>query len=175
MEKICLEEYKYYLVNKYKHECDNTEMERKKRISILNINYKNEFLENIINGTYDFVNRIIEMSENNYHGYIKLPLECEPNIMGINLNLTGGWMSDTIVRDSLNNFYSVGLLNKIFGSFFAIEPCMIETYEEYDNIDDELSILSEIPSYYLYIQCKKEIIDNVKNDKILAITKKKRG
>lgn len=172
MDKISLNEYKNYLVNKYIHECDNNETERTKRESILNTNYKDEFLESIIIGTYDLVAKIIEMSENDYYGYIKLPLECEPNMIHINLNLTGGWVSDIVVKDSLNNFYSIGLLKEVFGDFFTIEPDWIEMTEEYDEIDDDISILSEIPSYYLYIQCKKEIIDNVKNDKVLAITKK---
>jgi len=171
MDKFSLEEYKYYLVNSYKHECDNNEILRQKRFSLLNNKYGNEYLENIIIGTYNFVNKIIEISGNYYYGYIKIPLENEPDITYIDLNLTGGWKSDTIVRDSENNFYSIDLLKKIFGYSFSIEPCKIEITEEYHEYGD-FSILSEIPTYYLYIQCKKEIIDNVKDEKILRITKK---
>ena len=79
-------------------------------------------------------------------------------------------MSDTIINDSENNFYSIDLLRNIFGYSFIIEPCKTEITEELDG-DDEFLILSEIPSYYLYIQCKKEIIDNAKT-KVLQITKK---
>lgn len=158
---INLEEYKDYLVDKYRHECDNNETQRQKRLSLLNSKYKNEYLENIIISTYNFANKIIEMSENNYYGYIEIPLESEPNITYIELNLTGAWMSDTIVRDSKNNFYSIGLLMKIFGNFFLINPCKVEINEEIDE-DDDFLIVSEIPSYYLYIQCKKEIIENAK-------------
>lgn len=170
MYKINLEEYKCYLVNKYNHECDNNEKQRQKRISLLNNKYKNEYLENIIVGTYNFINKIIEISENNYYGYIEIPLETEPEIIYIDLDLTGGWKSDTIVSDSENNFYSVSLLKKIFGQFFSIEPCKIEFHEEIDE-DDDFLILSEIPNYYLYIQCKKEIIDNARKTKVLRITK----
>lgn len=171
MDRISVEEYKYFLVDKYNWEYDNNEAQRQKRLALLNSRYSHEYLEQIIIGTYDFANKIIEMYENNYYGYIKLPLENEPQITHIDLSLMGGWKSDIVVRDSLNNFYSVRLLKKIFGERFYIKTCEIEIDEELDE-DDDISILSEIPSYYLYIQCKKEIIDNVKNEKVLRITKK---
>ena len=110
------------------------------------------------------------MSENNYHGFLEFPLEREPKIIYIELNLTGGWMSDTIVSDSESNFYSIGLLRKIFGPFLTIEPCKVELVEEFVDYDD-FSILSEIPSYSLYIQCKKEIIESAKVVKKLVIKK----
>lgn len=162
MKQICLNEYKEYLVNSYKHECDNNEIEKNKRFVLLSNKYTDEFLVDIIIGTYSFVNKIITISENDYYGYIRIPLESEPDINFIELDLTGGWMSDTIVKDSDNNFYSLGLLRKIFGDLFIVEPCKVEISEEFDEGDD-ISILSEIPSYYLYIQCKKEIIDKVRS------------
>lgn len=168
MNKITLEEYKNYLVNKYVYEYDNNETKRQKRISILNRNYNDEYLEKIIIGTYNFVNKIIEIYENNPNGYIEIPLKREPKITYIDLFLMGGWKSDTIVSDSENNFYSISILKKIFGEFFYIEPCKIEIEEELYE-DDEFSILSEIPSYYLYIQFKKESIENAKT-KVLRIT-----
>lgn len=167
---IGLEEYKTYLIDAYKHECDNTESERLKRTAILEKKYSNEYLESIIKGTHNFINKIIEIAQTNYNGYIKIPLEEEPNIKYIDLNLTGGWMSDTIVNDSNNNFYSIGLIKKVFGDFFSIEPCQIEYNEEVEG-DDEFLVVSEIPSYYLYIQCKKEIIEEVNEEKVLRITK----
>lgn len=167
---IGLEEYKTYLIDAYKHECDNIESERLKRTAILEKKYSNEYLESIIEGTYNFINKIIEISQTNYNGYIKIPLEEEPNIKYIDLNLTGGWMSDTIVNDSDNNFYSIGLLKKVFGEFFSIEPCEIEYNEEIEG-DEDFLVVSEIPSYYLYIQCKKEIIEEVNEEKVLRITK----
>jgi len=170
MEQINIEEYKSYLVNKYKHECDNIETQRIKRMYLLNNKYNNEYLEKIILGTYKFIKKIIEIAENDYFGYIKIPLETEPNIKYIDLNLTGAWMSDIIVSDSDNNFYSVGLLKKIFSDFIYIEPCKIEIDDEMDEYND-FSILSEIPSYYLYIQCRKEIVEEVKKSKALKITK----
>lgn len=89
MEKIDLEQYKNYLINNYTHKCDDNEISKQKRIEILNNKYKNEYLESIITGTYNFSRKIIT-SYNNESEYI------------------------------------------------------------------------EIPSYYLYIQCKKEIINDVK-------------
>lgn len=161
MKQITLNEYKFYLVSKYKYNCDNTEEKIIQRKNLLNYKYKNEFLESVIIGTYNFVNKILEISTNNYPGYIRIPLETEPDITYINLDLSGGWKSDTIVKDN-NNFYSIGLLEKIFGQYFSIEPCEVELTEDIDENDD-FTIVSEIPSYYLYIQCKKEIIDNVRN------------
>ena len=172
MDKITLEEYKNYLVNKYVYEYDNNEKKRQKRLSILNRNYNDEYLEKIIIGTYNFVNKIIEIYENNPHEYIEIPLEREPKITYIDLFLMGGWKSDTIVSDSENNFYSIYILKEIFGEFFYIEPCKIEIEEELYE-DDEFSILSEIPSYYLYIQLKKENIENAKT-KVLRITNNKK-
>lgn len=170
MDRISVEEYKFFLVDKYDWEYDNNEAQRQKRLALLNSKYSREYLEEIIVGTYDFANKIIEMYDDNCHGYIKLPLECEPNVTHIDLNLMGGWKSDIIVMDSLNNFYSVRLLKKIFGNGFHITPNMIEVDEELYE-DDDFSILGEIPSYYLYIQCKREIIDSVKNEKVFRITK----
>lgn len=168
MDKIDLEQYKNYLLNCYKHEYDNNENKRQERIQLLNNKYKDEYLESIIVGTYNFVNKIIDISENNYNGYIKIPLYTEPDIIYIDLDLAGGWMSDTIVSDSENNFYSVSLLKKIFGERFHIEPCQIDFTREI-NEEEDFSIVSEIPSYYLYIQCKKEIIDNARKAKVLRI------
>ena len=161
MEKIDLEQYKNYLINNYTHKCDDNEISKQKRIEILNNKYKNEYLESIITGTYNFARKIITSYNSNESEYIEIPLQEEPHIEYIYLNLTGGWMSDTIVKDSENNFYSIGLLKKIFGNFFYIEPNKIEITEEWDE-DEDFSTLTEIPSYYLYIQCKKEIINDVK-------------
>lgn len=161
MEQITLEQYKNYLVSRYSWECDNTEQGRINRMSLLNNRYTDEYLENIITGTYNFANKIIKKYENTCMNYINIPLEKEPNIVYIDLNLRGGWWSDIIVNDSDNNFYSVELVKEIFGPYFSIEPDKIEFYDEIDE-DDDLCIVSEIPNYYLYIQCKKEIIEEVK-------------
>jgi hypothetical protein len=138
---------------------------------LLNSKYNNGYLDNIIEGTYNLVNKIIKMSENSSYEFIEIPLEYEPSIVYIDLNLTGGWWSDIVVSDSDNNFYSIGLLKKIFGPLFGIDPCKVEFTDEWDE-DDEFSILSQIPSYSLYIQYQKEIVDNLRNDKVLRITKK---
>lgn len=162
MEKINLYDYKEYLIKTYKHECDNDEQSVLKRRNILDKKYADEYLEEIIIGTCNLISKIFEKSRDDYFGYISIPLDEAPNITYIDLNLTGGWMSDTIVKDSMDNFYSVDLLKQVFGSFFIIEPCKVEIIEETDE-NDNLGIVSEIPSYYLYIQCKKEIIDNVRD------------
>lgn len=171
MKIISLDEYKNYLVTKCRYECDNNEVKRQKRMSLLNSKYNNEYLDSIIEGTYNLVNKIIKISENRYYEFIEIPLECEPEIVYIDLNLTGGWWSDIVVSDSDNNFYSIGLLKKIFGPLFGIEPCKVEFTDQWDE-EDDFSILSQIPSYSLYIQYQKEIIENLKNEKVLRITKK---
>ena len=70
-------------------------------------------------------------------------------------------MSDTIIKDTDNNLYSIRLVRQIFGSNFIIEPCMIDIIETWEE-DDEFAIMSEEHLYYLYIQCKKEVLDNVR-------------
>lgn len=170
MEKISLEEYKKYLINCYKYEFDNNEKQRLKRLEILNKKYNDEFLNNVLDGTHKFIEKIIECSENDYYGYISIPLECEPDITYIDLDLVGGCKSDTIVSDSDNNFYSVDLLKEIFGNFI-INPGRDECAEEIEG-DDDFCVMSFIPSYYLYIQCKKEVIDKVKNTKVLKLNQK---
>lgn len=170
MEKISLEEYKDYLVNTYMHECDNNEFGRNKRRVLLANCYTDTYLESVISGTYNLVNKIFDLSEDNYPGFIEIPLDYEPDIHYLSLNLTGGWMSDTIVRDSDNNFYSLGILRKVFGPMFIIEPSKVEFYEEIDE-DDDFSIVSEIPSWSFYFQCSKEAIDSAKGNKVLKLTK----
>ena len=170
MEKFILEEYKSFLVNKYVYEYDNNESRRQKREALLNKQYPSEYLESIITGTYAFIDKIIKIAENDYSGYIEIPLECEPKVTHISLNLIGGWASDTIVSDSENNLYSISLLKRVFGPNFYIEPCKIEFTEELDE-DDDFAILSEIPACFLYIQCPKEVLESVK-EKGKVLTKK---
>ena len=130
--------------------------------------FNEEYLENVLEKTYEFVDKILEMSSDNYKGYIEIPLEYETKIIYINLDLTGGWKSDTLFLDSDGNFYSECLLKKIFGPYFYIDPCKTEFIEEMIE-EEDIDILSEIPTYSLYIQCKGEIIDEVRekltNDK----------
>lgn len=171
MERISLEEYKSFLVNKYVYEYDNNESRRQKREVLLNKQYPSEYLESIITGTYAFVDKIIEMAENNYHGYVEIPLDYEPMITHISLNLIGGWASDTIVSDSENNIYSISLLKKVFGPKFYIEPCKVEITESLDEADD-FAILSEIPAYFSYIECSKEVLESVK-ERVKVLTKNK--
>ncbi len=170
MERISLDEYKDYLINSYRHECDNNDFGRSKRRVLLSKSYTDDYLESVINGTYDLVDKIFDLSEENYHGFIEIPLDSEPDVHFLSLNLTGGWMSDTIVKDSDNNFYSIGILRKVFGYMFIIEPGKVEFYEELDE-DDDFSIVSEIPSYSFYFQCSKEDIDKAKGNKVLSLKK----
>ena len=170
MEKIDLDEYKNYLINSYVYECDNTVESRMKRAVLLQKKYPDSYLESVIDGTYDLIDKIFEKADDNYPGFIEIPLEKEPDIELLSLNLTGGWMSDTIVRDSDSNFYSINLLRRFFGPFFGIDTSRVEIYEEIDG-DDDFFIMSEIPTYSLYIQCSKEIIDKAKDSKVLKLSK----
>lgn len=172
MNQIDLFEYKELLIRKYRYECDNTDEKILERKDNLETRYEDEYLEEIISCTYCFISKILGMMGEYYAGYIEIPLDYKPVIEHISLNLTGGWISDTIVKDSDNNFYSIGILKKIFGPRFMIEPCKIEFIREFDE-EDDCTIMEEIPSYYLYIQCKKEIIDEIKNDFIINKKQKK--
>ena len=89
--------------------------------------------------------------------YINIPLEKEPNIVYIDLNLRGGWWSDIIVSDSDNNFYSVELVKKIFGPHFIIEPDRIEHYEEIDEEYIEEDVEEDI-------ETEEEIIEEIQEE-----------
>ena len=171
MDRISLDSYKKYLIDHYKYECDNNEICRQRRKDSLERQYTDELLNSIIDGTYRFIDKILELSSSDYPGYIEIPLDFEADISYLFLNLTGGWMSDTIVRDSDGNFYSVGLIRCAFGPYFIIEPSKVKYNEEEDIIDEDTFILSEIPNYSLYIQCNKDILDSVRQKEIKLVLK----
>lgn len=161
MNLISLEDYKIYLIEKYRYEYDNNEAMQRKRCGLLNKNYSDEYLQSIICGTDKFINKIFDLSSDDYVGFIERELECEPEITYINLDLIGGWMSDTIVKDSDDNFYSMGLVRRIFGNMFIIDPEKVDVEEKLFD-DGDICIGSEIPSYSLYIQCEKKYIEEAK-------------
>lgn len=156
-----MEEYKELLIKTFVHECDNNELMINIRRNILNNKYNDEYLQNIINGTQDFINKIINITSNNYFGYISIPLKSEPYIESI--YLTDGCQVDEIVKDSNNNFYSIRIFKKIFGDAFKIISNKIGLVDDIVE-EDGIFIVGFIPLYCLHIQCKKEIIDNVKNE-----------
>lgn len=158
-----LEHYKEYLINYYYYECDNNEDAIFYRKELLAKMYSDDYLKNVIFQTYNFVNKLLQISKDDYYGYIKIQLESEPNINYVSLNITGGHFSDTIVNDSNGNLYSIFLLKEIFGNRFIIDPCHNDFSYEVEE-DNDFCMLSEIPFYFLYIQCEKEIIDEVRND-----------
>lgn len=161
MNLFDLDTYKEFLVASYRHKCDDSEVMRNKRRLLLLERYDDDYLQSILEGTESFIIKLLEMSENDYPGFFNIQLQNEPTIKMINLDLTGGWMSDTIVLDSENNHYSVNVLEQVFGRFFSIEPSRIEYDEEVDE-DDDFCIVSEIPTFSTYIQCSKKSLESVR-------------
>ena len=159
---ISVDKYKEELVNTYRYECDNTDEKRKTRRNDLEEHTSDEMLDGIIKGTEAFIKKILSLSEKNYPGFIRIPLEEEPTEKRISLNLVGGASSDRIYLDSDGNYYSMRILLDTFGDGFHIEPCRTDFIDEIDR--GEITIISEIPSYSLYIQCKKSVIDKVRRE-----------
>ena len=63
MDRISLDSYKKYLVDYYKYECDNNEICRQRRKDSLERQYTDELLNSIIDGTYRFIDKILESTD----------------------------------------------------------------------------------------------------------------
>lgn len=142
---ISLEEYKKYLIYICRYNIDLCETNIKKREEYLNKHYSDEYLNKIINDTYDFIYQIFE-SDTVDLGYCSFDTD-EDNITGINLNITGGGYSDTIFCDLNGRLISKYILEKIFGKYFSIS--IKKDIIPFDMSDD---IISFNFKYNLYLQ-----------------------
>ena len=161
---MTLNEYKKHLIDYYVYETDNTEECRVERKKTLENIYKDEYLQEIINNTYDFI-KIILKTETLEEGYCSFEIE-DYKIKSIDLNLKGGWYSDYLYYDNEGKIISEYILKQEFGRFFDIH---IENKKEPVNTEDK-TIVSYIPHYYLYMQgfpknlkeIKEALIENTK-------------
>lgn len=143
---ISLGEYKEYLVNYYRHECDNNEIKRQVRNLELSKKYPDELLQKIINDTYAFIKDIFN-SPTVKDGYCYFELE-EDTTSYISLNITGGGFADTLFTDLQGRMISRHILKKVFGNLFYIDikedEIPFETKDEF--------IMSFNYRYSLYMQ-----------------------
>ncbi len=153
---ISLTEYKQHLINVCHWPIDHDIAEIEKRKNIMNKRYSDEYLEKIISDTYSFIYYVLE-SETIKSGYFLKEIDDDTTTY-IDLNLHGGWHSDTLfVDDTSGRIISEYLMKQVFGSNFSI-------YVNYDEIEDtsDEDILSYYYRYYIYMQGFPENIDETK-------------
>ena len=151
---ISLEEYKKHLIDNYVHEIDNTNERRAAREEILEKEYGDFQLLRIINDTYSFVMSVLE-SDTLKHGYYEFPIDYDTTDY-INLNLVGGWHSDTLFMDSRKRVISKYILKKVFGNYLDI------SVREEINEHEEDDIVGFDYDYYIYMQGFPKNLDEVK-------------
>ena len=161
---ISLDEYKNYLVNFYCWPMDNAKSFIKKRKEILTNKYSDNYLLKIISDTNSFAKDVL-MSDTIDYGYFKIEVNDDEHLF-INLELHGGWMSDTIYIDSKGRYISKHLIKTIFGKKTIIE---LKIYEVERITDD--NICSFDYRYYIYMQGFSENLNMIKNS-ILGDNKK---
>jgi hypothetical protein len=156
---ITLEEYKEYLINYYRYEIDNNDLKREERRKEFITKYSNEYIQKIIDDTYQFIREIFESDTIDY-GYYNHHLE-DDTTSYISLNICGGGFADTIFKDTNDRCISKYILRKVFGSHFMV---YIKDDEiEYETEDPEIMGIN--CNYSLYMQefptNMKEIKENI--------------
>ena len=150
---VGLDEYKKRLIDYYYYECDNNIEKRKLREQNLNKEYGDEYLNKIIEDTYNFIKKIFDEIENSY---FRIPLD-EDITSYISLNLIGGYSSDTLFTDCSGSIISRYILQRTFGSRLTVEVHTDE-YEKYDDPD----IVSFDYKYSLYLQGFPENMEGIR-------------
>ena len=119
--------------------------------------YSDEYFEKIISDTNNFIYDVLSSETVKYGGHFSKEIDNDTTSY-INLNLHGGWHSDTLfVDDTSGRIISRYLMQQVFGSYLQIE---IKCDEIEDTSDDD--ILSYYYRYYIYIQGFPENIDEIK-------------
>ncbi len=142
---ITLEEYKKYLLNVYRYKIDSTPEKFKKRGMLLANNYSDDFLSKVISDTYEFTKDIFN-SDTLENGYCDFEIDKDTSF-GIDLMITGGGYSDTLLKDSEDRIISEHILETIFGKQFYIDVKCKEIERECEE-----DILSFDYHYSLYMQ-----------------------
>jgi len=142
---VALDEYKNNLVSSYKWPMDNNKSEIENRKQLLTKKYSDQYLEQIISDTSSFIKDVL-CSETLEHGYFISDIE-EDTTSYIDLNLHGGYKSDTLFIDSTGRIISEWLMKMTFGSGLIT---VVQCDEIEDTFDED--ILSYYYRYYIYIQ-----------------------
>lgn len=141
---ISLNEYKDYLANTYSWPIDNSSELILKRRKLLELKYGDEFLSKVISDSYSFARSVLNSSTIN-NGYFRDELS-DDTTMYINLELHGGWMSDTLFVDSEGRYISEHVIKTIFGRSVLVEFRTEETERE---VEDGMFTFDY---YYIYMQ-----------------------
>lgn len=142
---VSLNEYKNYLANTYSWSIDNSEELALKRRKLLELKYGDEFLSKVIGDSYNFAKSVLNSSTIN-NGYFRDELS-DDTTMYINLELHGGWMSDTLYVDSEGRQVSAHIIKTIFG-----RGIMIELRTEEVEREVEADMFTFDYNYYIYMQ-----------------------
>ncbi len=161
---VSLEEYKNYLVNFYSWPMDGAKSFIKKRKEVLTNKYSDSYLLRIISDTNSFVKDVL-ISDTIDYGYFKTEVNNDEPLF-INLELHGGWMSDTIYIDSKGRYISKYLIKTIFGKETIIELKV----DEIERITDD-EICDFDYRYYIYMQGFSNNLNMIRNS-ILGDNKK---
>lgn len=157
---ISLGEYKEVLVNRCRYACDDNDIKRKERREYLDKHYSDEYLNKIINDSYNVIRTIFDISEK---GYCLIELE-DSKINGISLNLTFGWISDRLYIDNCGNIISSYILRRVFGEGLSISD-KEKIYDDYSDDDDlDFDIVSFYYRFYLYLQNFPEDMQSIKEE-----------
>lgn len=153
---ISLNEYKNYLVNTYSWPIDNSNELALRRRKLLELKYGDEFLSKVINDSYSFAKSVLNSNTIN-NGYFRNELS-DDTTMYINLELHGGWMSDTLFVDSEGRYISKYIIKKIFGRSILVE---LRTEEAEREVEDGMFTFDY--NYYIYMQGFPEDLRDIKN------------
>lgn len=152
---VSLNEYKNYLANTYSWSIDNSEELALKRRKLLELKYGDEFLSKVIGDSYNFAKSVLNSSTIN-NGYFRDELS-DDTTMYINLELHGGWMSDTLFVDSEGRYISKHIIKTIFGRSVLVE---LRTEEAEREVEDGMFTFDY--NYYIYMQGFPENLDEVR-------------
>lgn len=153
---ISLNEYKNYLVNTYSWPIDNSEELILKRRKLLELKYGDEFLSKVIGDSYSFARSVLNSSTIN-SGYFRNELSDDTTVY-INLELYGGWMSDTLFVDSEGRYISKHIIKAIFGRSVLVELRTEETEREVEN-----GMFTFDYNYYIYMQGFPEDLSDIRD------------
>ena len=175
------DEYKKYLIDYYKWECDNNEESYNKRKWHVNHFYSDEDLNNIVINTEEFIHYLMgklttntKVHNDNIFDNVELIDEPPPHIMYnfISNGCGGGWHSDELffMDNKENDPISLYLTKQFFGKSFRmnISRTICEYYNEEEETGCEygiiqLEIVGPLQKFYELYDSYDEIYNNNEN------------
>ena len=135
-----LESYKEHLISYYYYECDNNELSKLKRKELLERQFTDEDLLEIVQNTEKFIEVLIQRTANTNRTFIEFEINGDDK--HIFTNCTGGWHPDTLIpifSDEEDSYISRYLLKQFLGNEFRVDfDANVE--EIVDDEDDDIVI-----------------------------------